>query len=180
MNQATPSVIRSSTGLRQMPINIGTFHFVGIGGIGMSGIAEILHNLGYQVQGSDNSSGPNVQRLREKGIKIFEGHDPLNVKKADVLVVSTAIRDDNPEVQTARKLALPIVRRAEMLGELMCYRHGIAVADGDGVVVLYGLKIYSYAQWRTDFIVSSVAFTDVTGVFVKNTTNTQTHQIVFN
>lgn len=115
-----------------MPINIGTFHFVGIGGIGMSGIAEILHNLGYQVQGSDNSSGPNVQRLREKGIKIFEGHDPLNVKKADVLVVSTAIRDDNPEVQTARKLALPIVRRAEMLGELMRLKWSIAVGGTHG------------------------------------------------
>ena len=132
MNQASPSVIRTSAGMRKMPLDIGTFHFVGIGGIGMSGIAEILHNLGYSVQGSDSSASANVIRLREKGIKIFEGHDPLNVKGADVLVISTAIRDDNPEVHTARKLALPIVRRAEMLGELMRLKWSVAVGGTHG------------------------------------------------
>ncbi|NET73728.1 MAG: UDP-N-acetylmuramate--L-alanine ligase, partial [Sphaerospermopsis sp. SIO1G2] len=118
--------------MRQMPLDIGTFHFVGVGGIGMSGIAEILHNLGYSVQGSDMSASANVQRLRDKGITVFEGHDASNIKNADVLVISTAIKDDNPEVHTARKLALPIVRRAEMLGELMRLKWSIAVGGTHG------------------------------------------------
>ena len=129
MNQ---SVISTSRGMRQMPLDIGTFHFVGIGGIGMSGIAEILHNLGYSVQGSDMSENANVSRLRKLGIQVFAGHDSANVDSADVLVTSTAIKDDNPEVHAARKQALPVVLRAEMLGELMRLKWSIAVGGTHG------------------------------------------------
>ncbi|TIS31100.1 Mur ligase domain-containing protein, partial [Mesorhizobium sp.] len=87
----------------------------GIGGIGMSGIAEVLHNLGYQVQGSDQADSANVQRLRDKGIECFVGHHADNIGDAEVVVVSTAIKKSNPELKAAREKLLPIVRRAEML-----------------------------------------------------------------
>ena len=94
----------------RLPREIGPIHFVGIGGIGMSGIAEVLCNLGYTVQGSDASEGANVNRLRDKGIKISVGHKAENVAGADVLVVSTAIRRDNPELMAARAARIPVVR----------------------------------------------------------------------
>ncbi len=103
----------------RLPREIGPIHFVGIGGIGMSGIAEVLCNLGYTVQGSDASESANVNRLREKGITINVGHKADNVNGADVLVVSTAIKRDNPELMAARAQRIPVVRRAEMLAELM-------------------------------------------------------------
>ncbi|MGL4262704.1 MAG: Mur ligase domain-containing protein, partial [Afipia sp.] len=103
----------------RLPREIGPIHFVGIGGIGMSGIAEVLCNLGYTVQGSDASENANVTRLRDKGIKISIGHKAENVNGADVMVVSTAIKRDNPELMAAREKRLPVVRRAEMLAELM-------------------------------------------------------------
>ena len=106
----------------KMPLNIGLVHFIGIGGIGMSGIAEVLHNLGYKVQGSDQADSANVQRLREKGIEIFVGHKAENVGDAEVVVVSTAIKKSNPELIAAREKLLPVVRRAEMLAELMRFR----------------------------------------------------------
>src|SRR5690606_20758165 len=105
------------SGMRQLPLSIGTIHFVGIGGIGMSGIAEILHNLGYSVQGSDHAESANVKRLRELGIPVMVGHRAENVGDAQVVVVSSAVKPDNPEVQTARTRLLPVVRRAEMLAE---------------------------------------------------------------
>jgi UDP-N-acetylmuramate--alanine ligase len=98
-------------------------HFVGIGGIGMSGIAEVLYNLGYKVQGSDQADNANVQRLKAKGIKVFVGHSADNLGDAEVLVVSTAIKRDNPELVAAREKLLPIVRRAEMLAEIMRFRN---------------------------------------------------------
>lgn len=116
----------------KMPQTIGLVHFVGIGGIGMSGIAEVLHNLGYQVQGSDQADGANVQRLRDKGIKCFVGHKAENLGAAEVLVVSTAIKKDNPELLAARERLLPVVRRAEMLAELMRFRQAIAIGGTHG------------------------------------------------
>lgn len=111
----------------KMPLNIGLVHFIGIGGIGMSGIAEVLHNLGYKVQGSDQSDSANVQRLREKGIEVFVGHKAENLGDAEVIVVSTAIKKNNPELVAAREKLLPVVRRAEMLAELMRFRRAVAI-----------------------------------------------------
>lgn len=115
-----------------LPLDIGPMHFVGIGGIGMSGIAEILHNLGYQVQGSDMSENANVARLRELGVPIVIGHDADNLGEAQVLVISSAVKNDNPEVSTARERLIPVVRRAEMLGELMRLKWSIAVGGTHG------------------------------------------------
>lgn len=106
--------------------------FVGVGGSGMSGIAEVLARLGYQVSGSDVHDGSVVRRLRELGIRVFIGHSAAQVADADVLVVSSAIDADNPELVEARERRIPIVPRAEMLAELMRYRHGIAVAGTHG------------------------------------------------
>ena len=103
----------------KLPRDIGPIHFVGIGGIGMSGIAEVLINLGYAVQGSDAAENANVKRLREKGASISIGHSATNLGDAEVLVVSTAIKRDNPELVAARAKRVPVVRRAEMLAELM-------------------------------------------------------------
>jgi UDP-N-acetylmuramate--alanine ligase len=116
----------------KMPEKIGLVHFIGIGGIGMSGIAEVLHNLGYEVQGSDQADGGNVQRLRAKGIPVSVGHKAENLGDAEVVVVSTAIRQDNPEMVEARERHLPIVRRAEMLAELMRFRKAIAIGGTHG------------------------------------------------
>ena len=116
----------------KMPQTIGVVHFIGIGGIGMSGIAEVLHNLGYTVQGSDQADGANVQRLRDKGIECFVGHRAENVGKAEVVVVSSAIRKNNPELVAAREKLLPIVRRAEMLAELMRFSQAVAIGGTHG------------------------------------------------
>ena len=116
----------------KMPQSIGPVHFIGIGGIGMSGIAEVLHNLGYRVQGSDQADGANVQRLREKGIECFVGHRAENLGDAEVVVVSTAIKKSNPELVAAREKLLPIVRRAEMLAELMRFRQAVAIGGTHG------------------------------------------------
>ncbi|MBS3847801.1 UDP-N-acetylmuramate--L-alanine ligase [Devosia sp. BSSL-BM10] len=116
----------------KMPRNIGPVHFIGIGGIGMSGIAEILHNQGYTVQGSDASANPNVQRLRDMGIKVEIGQSGDNLGAAEVVVVSSAIRKDNPELVAARARQLPIVRRAEMLAEIMRFKTAIAIGGTHG------------------------------------------------
>ena len=118
--------------MRALPLSIGTIHFVGIGGIGMSGIAEILHNLGYSVQGSDVAEGGNTQRLRQLGIPVKIGHAAENLDSAQVVVVSSAIRPDNPELVAARQRMLAVVRRAEMLGELMRLKWSIAIAGTHG------------------------------------------------
>lgn len=107
-------------------------HFIGIGGAGMSGIAEVLHNLGYRVSGSDKSDSAVTRRLAALGISIYHGHDAAYVADADVVVVSSAIAADNPELAAARLRRVPVVPRAEMLGELMRFRRGIAVAGTHG------------------------------------------------
>src|SRR6478672_9461540 len=116
----------------KLPREIGPIHFVGIGGIGMSGIAEVLINLGYTVQGSDASDNANVKRLRDKGAKVSIGHKAENLDGAEVLVVSSAIKRDNPELVAARAKRLPVVRRAEMLAELMRLKSCVAVAGTHG------------------------------------------------
>ncbi len=116
----------------KMPQNIGPVHFVGIGGIGMSGIAEVLHNQGYEVRGSDLSLNPNVQRLQEKGIHVDIGQKAENLDSAAVVVISSAIKSDNPELIAARERSLPIVRRAEMLAEIMRFKNAIAIGGTHG------------------------------------------------
>jgi UDP-N-acetylmuramate--alanine ligase len=116
----------------KLPRDIGPVHFVGIGGIGMSGIAEVLSNLGYTVTGSDVSDSANVKRLREKGITVAIGHRGENIDGADVVVVSSAIRRDNAELVAARAKRLPVVRRAEMLAELMRLKSCVAIAGTHG------------------------------------------------
>ena len=112
--------------------DIGTIHFVGIGGIGMSGIAEVMHNLGYVVQGSDIADGPSVERLRSRGISVHIGHERENVEGVAVVVTSTAVRRTNPEVAAALENRIPVVRRAEMLAELMRLKSTVAVAGTHG------------------------------------------------
>ncbi|PDT15078.1 UDP-N-acetylmuramate--L-alanine ligase [Rhizobium sp. J15] len=116
----------------KLPKAIGLVHFIGIGGIGMSGIAEVLHNLGHKVQGSDQADSANVQRLRDKGIEVSVGHRAENLGDAEVVVVSTAIKKSNPELIAAREKLLPVVRRAEMLAELMRFRNAIAIGGTHG------------------------------------------------
>tara|TARA_R110002072_G_scaffold27892_2_gene90402 strand:- start:2667 stop:4106 length:1440 start_codon:yes stop_codon:yes gene_type:complete len=118
--------------MRALPLDLGILHFVGIGGIGMSGIAEVLHNLGYQVQGSDLNANANVTRLRRLGIEIKVGHAGAHVDNAAVVVISSAVKPDNPEVLAARLQLIPVVRRAEMLAELMRLKWSIAVGGTHG------------------------------------------------
>ena len=118
--------------LTKLPINIGAIHFVGIGGIGMSGIAEVLLNLNYTVQGSDIKKSPITERLEKLGVNIFYEHDASNLKKATVVVISTAVSDSNPELIVARNKGIPIVKRSEMLAELMRLNSNIAIAGTHG------------------------------------------------
>jgi UDP-N-acetylmuramate--alanine ligase len=116
----------------QMPGEMGPVHILGIGGIGMSAIAEILHAKGYTVQGSDQKDSANVRRLRAKGIRVFIGHDPINLVGAKYVVISTAVKSGNPELEAARKRGLPIMRRAEMLAELMRLYCPVSVTGSHG------------------------------------------------
>lgn len=118
--------------MRTPPFSIERIHLVGIGGIGMSGIAEILHHLGYKVQGSDLSDNYNVTRLKRLGINVFVGHQAENVSEVDVVVVSSAVNESNPEIQQARALQIPVVKRAEMLAELMRLKWTISVGGSHG------------------------------------------------
>ena len=119
--------------MKGVPTDIGTIHFVGIGGIGMSGIAEVMHNLGYKVQGSDVAEGYVVEGLRKRGISVAIGHDAANLGDAAVVVTSTAVsRKTNPEVEAAYANRVPVVRRAEMLAELMRLKSTVAVAGTHG------------------------------------------------
>lgn len=118
--------------MRVMPQDVGVLHFVGIGGIGMSGIAEVLHALGYNVRGSDIAEGYNVERLRKKGIPVDIGHAEKNAVGAHIVVVSSAVKADNPEVVYAKTHKIPVVRRAEMLAELMRLKWAIAIAGTHG------------------------------------------------
>jgi UDP-N-acetylmuramate--alanine ligase len=116
----------------RVPLDIGTIHFIGIGGIGMSGIAEIMHNFGYKVQGSDSADNANVKRLRAMGIVVTVGHDAMNLKDVSIVVYSSAVKPGNVELETARALQLPLVRRAEMLAEIMRLKNCVAVAGTNG------------------------------------------------
>lgn len=118
--------------MKGVPTDIGTVHFVGIGGIGMSGIAEVMHNLGYSVQGSDLSASASVERLRARGIEVMIGHEAANVEGAGVVVTSTAVKRSNPEVAYALENRIPVVRRAEMLAELMRLKSTVAIAGTHG------------------------------------------------
>lgn len=118
--------------MKAVGTDIGTIHFVGIGGIGMSGIAEVMHNLGYTVQGSDLAEGASVVRLRKRGIAVHVGHDAANLGEAAVVVTSTAVKRTNPEVAAALEARIPVVRRAEMLAELMRLKSTVAVAGTHG------------------------------------------------
>ena len=115
-----------------LPLDIGTLHFVGIGGIGMSGIAEVMRNLGYQIQGSDLAENANVRRLRALGMTVHTGHAAENIADASVVVVSSAVKSDNVEIVAARKRHVPVVRRAEMLAELMRLKWSIAIGGTHG------------------------------------------------
>lgn len=127
-NESLPNSLNYIPEMRR----INTIHFVGIGGAGMCGIAEVLYNQGYQITGSDIKDSVVTKRLTSLGMTIFIGHDAKNVADADVIVVSSAIDKTNPEIQAALMARLPVVRRADMLGELMRYRHSIAVAGAHG------------------------------------------------
>jgi UDP-N-acetylmuramate--alanine ligase len=116
----------------RLPRDIGPVHFIGIGGIGMSGIAEVMLNLGYTVRGSDQADSANVKRLREKGVTVAIGHEAANIDGAQVVVVSSAIKPDNAELLAARASRLPVVRRAEMLAELMRLKSCVAIAGTHG------------------------------------------------
>ncbi|BBB11392.1 UDP-N-acetylmuramate--L-alanine ligase [Sphingopyxis sp. FD7] len=118
--------------MRGVATDIGIIHFIGIGGIGMSGIAEVMHNLGYRVQGSDIADGYVVEGLRARGIKVAIGHAPENVDGVAVVVTSTAVKRGNPEVEAALAQRIPIVRRAEMLAELMRLKSTVAIAGTHG------------------------------------------------
>ncbi|NII09905.1 UDP-N-acetylmuramate--L-alanine ligase [Oleiagrimonas sp. C23AA] len=130
-------------------------HFIGIGGVGMSGIAEVLHNLGYQVSGSDRARTPTTERLAALGITVFEGHDAAQVDDVDVVVTSSAIRDDNPELEAARERRIPMVPRAEMLGELMRFRRGIAIAGTHGKTTTTSLtaSVLAEAGYDPTFVI---------------------------
>ena len=125
-------------------------HFVGIGGAGMCGIAEVLKNQGYKVSGSDIKASKTTAQLEENGIKVYIGHAADNIQDADVIVVSTAIDQENPEIKAAIEHRIPVVRRAEMLGELMRYRHGIAVAGTHGKTTSTSLVTCMLAEENLD------------------------------
>ena len=130
-------------------------HFIGIGGVGMSGIAEVLHNLGYAVSGSDRSNSPTAQRLQNLGITVHVGHAAEHIGDADVVVTSSAIRQDNPELIAARAERIPVVPRAEMLGELMRFRRGIAIAGTHGKTTTTSLaaSVLAEADYDPTFVI---------------------------
>ena len=129
---------------------IGCIHFIGIGGVGMCGIAEVLLNQGYKISGSDIKASATTKRLTDLGMNIHIGHAEENITGVDVVVVSTAVNEANPEVIAAREQRIPIVRRAEMLAELMRYRHGIAVAGTHGKTTTTSLLASIFAEGELD------------------------------
>ena len=130
-------------------------HFIGIGGVGMSGIAEVLHNLGYAVSGSDRALSAIAQRLQQLGIAVHVGHDAAHIGDADVVVTSSAIRADNPELLAARAARVPVIPRAEMLGELMRFRRGIAIAGTHGKTTTTSLtaSVLAEAGYDPTFVI---------------------------
>lgn len=129
---------------------VNQIHFIGIGGAGMSGIAEVLLNEGYQISGSDIADGAVTQRLSAAGAKVFIGHQAENVIGASVVVVSTAIDETNPEIIAARKSRIPVIRRAEMLAEIMRFRHGIAIAGTHGKTTTTAMLSMIYTEAKLD------------------------------
>ncbi len=134
----------------QMPRDIGPFHIIGIGGIGMSAIAEILLAKGYSVQGSDQKDSANVRRLRAKGVRVFIGHDAVNLIGARQVVISTAVKQNNPELEAARAKGLPVVRRAEMLAELMRLYGTVSVTGTHGKTTTTSLISTIFETARLD------------------------------
>ena len=130
-------------------------HFIGIGGVGMSGIAEVLHNLGYAVSGSDRANSPTAQRLQQLGISVHVGHAAEHIGDADVVVTSSAISKDNPELVAARAARVPVIPRAEMLGELMRFRRGIAIAGTHGKTTTTSLtaSVLAEAGYDPTFVI---------------------------
>src|SRR4029078_2945131 len=139
----------------QMPREIGTFHIIGIGGIGMSAIAEILLAKGYSVQGSDQKDSANVRRLRAKGVRVFIGHDAINLVGARSIVISTAVKSGNPELEAARSKGLPVTRRAEMLAELMRLYSTVSVTGTHGKTTTTSLIAHIFTTAGVDPTVSS-------------------------
>ncbi|WGE41491.1 UDP-N-acetylmuramate--L-alanine ligase [Actinobacillus equuli] len=133
---------------------VNQIHFIGIGGAGMSGIAEVLLNEGYQISGSDIAEGPVTKRLAEAGAKVFIGHQAENVTGASVVVASSAIDDSNPEVRAAKEARIPVIQRAQMLAEIMRFRHGIAIAGTHGKTTTTAMisMIYTEAQLDPTFV----------------------------
>jgi len=134
----------------QLPLNLGPIHIIGIGGIGMSAIAEILHAQGFTVQGSDQKDSANVQRLRAQGIRVFIGHDAINLVGAKYVVISTAVKHTNPELTAARGRGLPIIRRAEMLAELMRLYASISVTGTHGKTSTTSLIAHIFEAAKLD------------------------------
>lgn len=134
----------------QMPRDIGTIHILGIGGIGMSAIAEILHAKGFTVQGSDQKDSANVRRLRAKGMRVFVGHDAINLVGARYVVISTAVKNGNPELEAARQKGLPIIRRAEMLAELMRLYSTVSVTGTHGKTTTTSLIAHMFTAAGKD------------------------------
>ena len=134
----------------QMPRSAGNFHIIGIGGIGMSAIAEILMAKGFKVQGSDQKDSANVQRLRGKGIRVFIGHDPVNLIGANYVVISSAVKSGNPELEAARKKNLPIIRRAEMLAELMRLYATVSITGTHGKTTTSSLASHIFTSAGLD------------------------------
>lgn len=130
-------------------------HFIGVGGVGMSGIAEVLSNLGYEVSGSDRAPSTTTERLASLGLDVHIGHDASNIDGADVVVTSSAIRQDNPELVAARAQRIPTVPRAEMLGELMRFRRGIAIAGTHGKTTTTSLvaSVLAEADYDPTFVI---------------------------
>src|SRR5690606_3170658 len=134
----------------QMPRDIGPFHIIGIGGIGMSAIAEILLAKGYSVQGSDQKDSANVRRLRAKGVRVFIGHDAINLVGARSVVISSAVKAGNPELEAARAKGIPVIRRAEMLAELMRLYSTVSVTGTHGKTTTTSLTAHIFASAGTD------------------------------
>lgn len=154
INKTTPFTVVSIPEMRR----VRRIHFVGIGGAGMGGIAEVLLNQGYQIAGSDIAENNNTQRLREFGAEIFIGHQASNIRGADVIVVSSAIKAENPELVAAAEQFIPLVRRAEMLAELMRFRHGVAIAGTHGKTTTTSLiaSIFAEAELDPTFVIGGL------------------------
>ena len=144
------SMIQRPLPSRTMPLNVGRIHLIGIGGIGISGIAEILHNLGYSVSGSDIADNANVARLRKMGIVVFIGHQASNIEGASVVVYSTAVSQENPEIVSARAKKIPVLHRAEMLAEIARLKATVAIAGTHGKTTTTTMNAAMFAAAKLD------------------------------